>query len=213
MKKYLIVFLLALIVNKGYSQGFEIPPQDRKLSVSVGVSGGVNMSGLTSPGSDINFDTQMKIGYNVGATVNMRFLKRNERSSAKTGILAIQPEFRYATMGGKVTSIEQSLDLTYIMIPVMFQVYPIKSMYIEFGPVPSLNIAHNPEIIKVNNTEYDLSTLKANDVMLAVGIGCNFNGLNIGFRYNLGMSELAPNFPLKNSLIQINIGYLLQLGK
>ena len=153
----------------------------------------------------------MRPGFNVGVAANIRFCKRNERSSAKTGLLAFQPEVRYATMGGN--NPEYSIGTGYLMIPVMFQVYPIKNMYVEVGPEFALNLSHTPNNVAVGNYQLDLANLKANDIMLGVGIGYTINGLSVGLRYNHGVSNMAENLLWKNYILQVNLGYAFSLGK
>jgi len=125
--------------------------------------------------------------------------------------LAFQPEVRYATMGGN--NPEYSIGTGYLMIPVMFQVYPIKNMYIEVGPEFALNLSHTPNNVAVGNYQVDLANLKANDIMLGVGIGYATNGFSVGLRYNHGFSNMAENLLWKNYILQVNLGYAFSLGK
>lgn len=189
----------------------EMKNDEPKVSTRIGIVGGFNLSSISSQSSSITSEFGMRPGFNVGVAANIRFCKRNERSSAKTGLLAFQPEVRYATMGGN--NPEYSIGTGYLMIPVMFQVYPIKNMYVEVGPEFALNLSHTPNNVAVGNYQLDLANLKANDIMLGVGIGYTINGLSVGLRYNHGVSNMAENLLWKNYILQVNLGYAFSLGK
>ena len=205
-----------LIVSIAMLWGWQMSAQtlslkhENKVSVSMGIVGGLDMSTI-STSSPIVADFGLRPGFNAGVAANFRFVKRNARSTAKTGVLAIQPEIRYATLGAN--SEESDLGLGYIMVPVMFQVYPTKSLYLEVGPSMALNISHTPDNIALSSYQLSLKNLKPNDIMLGVGVGFMINGFNIGARYNYGFSKMANNLPWKNSLLQVNIGYFFSKKK
>ena len=214
LKLLFITVFSAICLNTMAQQEFvfdEMKNDEPKVSTRIGIVGGFNLSSISSQSSSITSEFGMRPGFNVGAAANIRFCKRNERSSAKTGLLAFQPEVRYATMGGN--NPEYSIGTGYLMIPVMFQVYPIKNMYVEVGPEFALNLSHTPNNVAVGNYQLDLANLKANDIMLGVGIGYTINGLSVGLRYNHGVSNMAENLLWKNYILQVNLGYAFSLGK
>ena len=214
LKLLFITVFSAICLNTMAQQEFvfdEMKNDEPKVSTRIGIVGGFNLSSISSQSSSITSEFGMRPGFNVGVAANIRFCKRNERSSAKTGLLAFQPEVRYATMGGN--NPEYSIGTGYLMIPVMFQVYPIKNMFIEVGPEFALNLSHTPNNVAVGNYQLDLANLKANDIMLGVGIGYTINGLSVGLRYNHGVSNMAENLLWKNYILQVNLGYAFSLGK
>lgn len=214
LKLLFITVFSAICLNTMAQQEFvfdEMKNDEPKVSTRIGIVGGFNLSSISSQSSSITSEFGMRPGFNAGVAANIRFCKRNERSSAKTGLLAFQPEVRYATMGGN--NPEYSIGTGYLMIPVMFQVYPIKNMYIEVGPEFALNLSHTPNHVAVGNYQLDLANLKANDIMLGVGIGYATNGFSVGLRYNHGFSNMAENLLWKNYILQVNLGYAFSLGK
>lgn len=214
LKLLFITVFSAICLNTMAQQEFvfdEMKNDEPKVSTRIGIVGGFNLSSISSQSSSITSEFGMRSGFNAGVAANIRFCKRNERSSAKTGLLAFQPEVRYATMGGN--NPEYSIGTGYLMIPVMFQVYPIKNMYIEVGPEFALNLSHTPNNVAVGNYQLDLANLKANDIMLGVGIGYATNGFSVGLRYNHGFSNMAENLLWKNYILQVNLGYAFSLGK
>lgn len=206
MKVKMFFVILALLISSHlYAQNFS---QEKKVAFSFGLVGGGNFSTI-STSSPVEADFGFRPGFNAGVAANIRFWKRNELSSAKTGLMAVQPEIRYATMGAN--SDESRLGLGYIMVPIMLQVYPAKKFYIEVGPEFALNISHTPDNIAQSSYQINLENFRPNDVMLGAGIGFMHNGFTAGLRYSLGFSKLASNLPWKNNLIQVNIGYLFSL--
>lgn len=189
----------------------EVKNDEPKVATKIGVVGGFNLSSFFSKSSSVPAEFGMRPGFNVGVIANIRFCKRNERSSVKTGLLAVQPEVRYATMGGNNPN--YSIGTGYLMFPIMFQVYPIKNLYIEVGPEFALNLFHTPNNVAVGNYQLKLDNLKANDIMLGVGIGYIIKGFSVGFRYNHGFSKMAQNLPWKNYILQLDLGYAFSLGK
>jgi hypothetical protein len=204
MKTKLLILALAFL------GGIQLFAQEEKVAVSLGVVGGADFSTISTV-APVNADMQMKPGFNAGAALNVRFLKRNARSTAKTGVLAFQPEVRYATMGAKVGT--SGIKLDYLMVPVMLQVYPTKSFYIEAGPEFAYNISHSPDNLAADSYQVSMQNLKANDIMLGVGLGFRFGVFNIGARYNMGFSDMASNLPWRNNMLQVNLGFLFQFKK
>ena len=212
IKRVLLIasMLICMDVFAQQSLSFDDLPTEKKLETRLGVVGGLNLSTITSS-EPLSADFGIRPGFNAGIAANFRFCKRNARSTAKTGLLAVQPEVRYQMMGG--SGVDDNLGLGYLTIPVMFQVYPIKNIYVEVGPAFAINLNHTPENIVAGDYEIGLNALKANDVLLGVGIGYAVSGFSVGIRYNYGTSALAQNLPWKNSMINVNLGYLFSLSK
>lgn len=213
----LIAIMLWLSGANAIAQSFFSPQDDNpvlndgpKAFISMGPSAGLTVSNLsTSSAAYDNFG--FRAGFSAGAFFNVRFLNRNVRSTAETGVLAFQPEIRFTMAGGN--SSDSNLVLSYITIPLMLQVYPISNLYIEAGPSIGLNIAHTPDNIVASSTEFNLTNLKANDVALTLGAGYHFGKLGIGARYYMGFSDLAANMPWKNRWFEIGISYAIRLTK
>ncbi len=195
-----------------FSQDDENPVMNDgpKVFLGVGPTAGVTMGTFSLP-SDVSYSFGHRPGFTAGGFLNLRFLGRNIRSTAETGILAIQPEIRFTMIGGN--SDEADLGLSYVTVPVMLQVYPLANLFLEAGPAFGFNISHTPNNIVVSDTEYDLENLKADDVAAAFGVGYRFGNLSIGARYHLGLSYLAENMQWKNRWIQVGISYSIPMTK
>jgi len=147
IKLLLITAFSIVSMNAMAQQDFafdDVKNNEPKLAARIGGSAGFNLSSISDNSSSISSGLGMRPGFNAGVVANLRFCKRNERSSAKTGLLAFQPEIRYTTMGGN--SEEYSIGTGYLMVPLMFQVYPAKNIYLEVGPEFAMNLSHTPDV-------------------------------------------------------------------
>lgn len=213
----LIVILVGLSCVNAEAQNFFSQDDDNpvmndgpKVFVSMGPTIGLTMATISIP-SDASYSFGYRPGITAGGFLNFRFLDRNIRSTAETGVLAVQPEIRFTMIGGY--SDDSDLGLSYAMVPVMFQVYPFANLYLEAGPVFGFNISHTPDNIVMSETEYNLENLKANDVAAAFGVGYRFRNLGIAARYNLGLSDLAANMQWRNRWFEVGISYSIPMTK
>lgn len=213
----LILILIGLSGVSAEAQNFFSQDDDNqvmndgpKVFLSMGPTAGATM-GTFSLSSDASYSFGFRPGFSAGGFLNFRFLNRNIRSTAETGVLAIQPEIRFTMIGGN--SDESDLGLSYVTIPVMFQVYPLTNLYLEAGLTFGFNVAHTPDNIVVSDTEYNLENLKADDVAASLGVGYRFGNLSIGARYHVGLSDLAENMQWKNRWIQVGISYSIPMTK
>ena len=207
----------AQVGNKDYTEPKETKADKKKKTVvventgtsssnlSIGIVLGANMSRLAS--NEQGYDSfGPKTAFDAGLFANLRLIPMNNNK----GLLGLQSEVHYSMMGGKTD--DTSLGLNYITIPIMLRLYPINNLYIEAGPMPALNIGHNPESIEMGPAEYHLENMKANDVMFVAGAGASFGGVSIGLRYCHGMSDIAANMPWKNQAFQIQVSYGFPIG-
>ncbi len=218
MRKMIISILALCGMAYGASaqDSFEIiglgsGPKEQKVDIRVGVVGALNLSTFSVGNSQFDAGIGLKPGFDFGAAANFRFLKRNELSTVETGLLAFQPELKFSSVGAKYD--KGAIGLNYLMVPLLFQVYPTNNFYLEVGPQFALNLSSTPNNVALNKYQINLENLKANDVMLALGAGYSTGGFSVGLRYCLGTSKIASNLPLQNNIIQVNLGYKFQIKK
>ena len=168
MKKYLLALSLFCIVASS-SQAQKITP---------GIKGGLNIADV----SGINGDN--RLSGHVGLFLHSR-INRN---------WSIQPEILYSGQGQQFTVVnnEFTLALSYIQVPVMFQFYPVKQFYLEFGPqlgfLLSANVKDDDDKVEVDD-DY-----KKVHVGLSFGAGIQVTNM-LGFyaRYNAGLADITKN--------------------
>ncbi len=177
------------------------------LAIKYGVKVGVNFSNMSS---DMTFDPafSMGTGFQFGALVNFHWGQRTASSLPGTGLFGLQPELLYSNQ--VIKSDGGNIKLNYIKVPVMFKVYPLSALSVEFGPEFSYLISASPKSLAVNG-----ATVKVGDCTgfnMGAGVGASYEfkmGLLVGARYSMGFTDLGKNLKWKNnSNIQITAGWL-----
>ena len=145
----------------------------------------------------------MLVGYHAGGFLTI-----------KLPFVSIQPELLISTAGSKfwTNDVLQEMKFTYISLPIMLKIKPLKGLYIEAGPQFSYKIAE------------DISTgsLKGmiNNLDLSAGGGIGFSAGPLGFytRYMAGISKVGdfdsdsrPNF--KNGVFQAGLSFVFKRKK
>ncbi|RFM27586.1 porin family protein [Deminuibacter soli] len=145
--------------------------------LSFGIKGGVSFTNISNEYNDLTRTTghggiflNSKIGYGW----------------------AIQPEVLYGGMGDRYRLIPNGTAteaLSYIQIPVMFQYYPVREFYLEFGPqLGLLTDAKEKAPRTTADVQYKYNTA---DFALNFGAGFKINPvIGFYFRYNLGLANL-----------------------
>jgi hypothetical protein len=136
---------------------------------------------------------------------------------------SIQPEVLYSTKGVKGESSEagQSLEVTmklsYIDIPVMAKYYVTKGFSLEVGPQVSFLLAADGESAISEGDDSVTVSVDIKDSFESVDFGLNMgagykldSGLNFGLRYGLGLAtivkESGDDSP-KNNVFSLSAGY------
>lgn len=204
MKKRFLAILLGCLFVLPQLQAQHVSTMVTKIGPKVGVN--LSMLNGVSGGEDMS----MKAGFNAGVAFNMRWGQRHLNSAFGTGFFGLQPEIMYSTQGASISG--ETVDLSYVTIPVMLKFYLTESFNIEVGPEFAFMVS-GPGKIDTKNASYDFTKLNGGkDILVGVGLGYDFgSGLTINARYNMGMSELAENLPWKNNVIQISLSYLFTL--
>lgn len=207
-----------------------ITTKSNNYELSLGPRVGFGLS-MMSEGEGLYPGTKLSdgpgFGFDAGLGLNVRFGGKDSRGRALNGqgLIGVGLELNYASRSVK-TKAEKNLNLGYVEIPVLFQIYPtfqsrhLRNLYIEVGPTFSILASSSPEKLQVeeqfSTTVYNTKDFKGGDIKGTIGVGYRFNGTsaNDGFyaniRYNLGMSNLAGNFPGKISSVELSIGYLFK---
>ncbi|MDR2563243.1 MAG: PorT family protein [Prevotellaceae bacterium] len=217
MKKFSVI-LAALLMTLGANA------QDKP--VKFGVKAGVNLSSVSSikvsgGGQDepLLEGDGMSVGFHAGGFLNYSFGQ----------YFGIQPELLFSMQGGKQKSpgndpLKTSLSLSYINIPILFEVKPITGLSLLVGPQIGLNVSRSG---KLGDTNYSGSKF---DELTKDSFGCDFKkfdfsialglqyalpmNIYLGARYNLGV--IAPiNYSesgitvsgWKHNVIQLSVGY------
>ncbi|MDX5348346.1 MAG: PorT family protein [Hymenobacteraceae bacterium] len=169
----------------------------------LGLKAGINYAGFVGDDAeDKGYESQ--VGLLGGLVVNIGISDR----------VGIKPEILYSAKGSQIDVDNQrdeddKYNLKYIDVPILINVNA-GNLFFEIGPQVGylLSAKFNDTDIKDNYNKIDFG--------YAAGLGYMLdNGINIGLRYNGGLSEIynddAPiaNKPgYRNSAFQLTLGYM-----
>lgn len=210
-KRVILLLSLFLVGPAVYAQqGWgTTKPKENPVFLSAYAETGLSISSYHTTDEGMNPNLSSVAGFNIGAGVNMRFVKRDERSSIEDGLLGIQAGFLYTNSGFKTG--DEKVSGGYLCIPVDFQFYPIPGLFIEAGPELCMSFGFTPETVNVQDMSLNISGHKANDLKFAVGAGYIFNVFPAGIhiKYLFGTSDFAENLPWKGNQLRISLFYRL----
>ena len=158
-------------------------------SLKFGLKAGLNYANLT--GSEIK--TEAITNYHAGVVVEVKLFEG----------LALQPELIYSTQGATFKTVSQDFknELGYITIPVMVKINLSQSLTLELGPQAGflLSEKNNFDVRKSNTFDFTANAglgLKITESLFAQG------------RYGLGLSEIKTDSNIKNSILQLSVGFM-----
>lgn len=185
-------------------------------SFRVGLKTGLNIS-TASIKRDVENSTSPRYAYYGGLFANIRLASK----------FYLQPEIYYSVQGFREeykkfdVQNEKEVNTSYINIPIVFQYFALKDLYVETGgQIGFLMTAKGNS--DYYNSFYDFS-LRENNVDLkkkkevnthmisyVVGAGYKFDrNLSVNLRYNIGITQVdtASDVDVKNNVLQLGIGY------
>lgn len=183
--------------------------------IKYGAKAGLNIANQTGDVEDAKF----LIGLHLGGFAEIKLAEQ----------FAFQPELLYSIQGAKYEfseegfSEEGKVKLSYLNIPLMLKYYATESLFVEAGPQIGLLLSAK-EDYSYNDTEWGESgseegidvkdAYKSIDFGLNLGLGYNITeNIFAGARYNIGLSNILDfgdnegDYKVKNSVIQVSVGY------
>lgn len=181
--------------------------KEKPVFLSVYAEGGLSVSSYHATEENYDPGFTALTGFNIGAGVNMRFLKRDERSSVKDGLLGLQTGLLFTTNGFK--SGDVTVKGNYLCLPFDIQFYPIPGLYIEAGPEAFINVGNSPDKANIGGMNLNLTDHKANDLKIGIGAGYVLDKFPAGvsIKYLFGTSDFAENLPWRGNLLRISLFY------
>lgn len=202
-KKLILVFLGIIVTIAAFSQD------------KTGIKGGVNFTNLYVEDVD---DENMKVGFNAGIYHRMELSDH----------LAIQPEFLFSQKGASLHyddniftggSGNYRFNLNYLEVPALL-VLKSGNFNIHAGPYAGFLVGVNIKDVDEDGNISEIESLDRDDFNtfdygVAAGVGFDFTGGMLGFRYNYGFNEIGESGTFagqatedsKNSAFQIYLGF------
>jgi len=155
---------------------------------SFGIKGGINFTTLNG-NDDGNF--KGLTSFHIGILKEFVLLDN----------LTLQPELLYSTQGAQVKNSDDNYKLNYLLLPVVAKVYLNDVFNIHAGPQFGLLLGETNDVTTVKSKTFDFGVAAGFEYELTSGI--SFTG-----RYIWGQNSMASNADLKNSAIQLSLGFL-----
>ena len=173
------------------------------MAQKVGIKAGGNLATISQS------DAKSKIGFYAGLSLN----------APLTDKLSIQPEVLYSLQGAKGQEIiggykvDETLNLGYINVPVMFQYAVADGFFVEAGPQFGFLTSAKMKVSS-NGVSAELDAkdnMNTFDFGIGLGAGYNFTpNWSMNARYTAGITDMAKNnndSAVKNNVFQLGLGY------
>ena len=185
MKKLITLFFFSLLFLAGHSQ-----------SKTGGFRVGLNLAqwnvSVSGGGQSASATSSTRTGFLLG-------LYRKRMFNDKSGI---QYEFFYNSIGAKSGS--TSVATNYLSLPIFYRYNASEQVHFLVGPQASYLLSVDPG---------DKSGLNDFDLGLVFGLGADFDKVNIGIRYNLGLTNILKTSSISGLDIKTtNVGWQIVMG-
>ena len=166
---------------------------------NIGATLGANFANITNVTGDDIDQTDSKFNFTAGLFAEFML----------SDIIELQPELVFSGQGYKEDNGLRKQKLTYVNLPILFNYYIEGNFYLQAGPY--LGILTNAErnltgflgfIGRKNKDEFN-----STDFGAIIGTGFKVNKITIGLKYQLGLSDIAPDTNLKNRVVNISVDY------
>ncbi len=192
--KLSIVVLLLSIGSDSFAQTF-------------GIKAGLNLSNSRIKDDDdtLSDDFIMNPGFHIGPTVEFPI---NELFSFESGLLLSTKGFKVSDKGthmGETYDYKQKMNLLYLDVPLTAKAsYDIggAKIYGTFGPYIGMGLSGKAKYEAAGHTDEDDinfgsdeddDDFKRFDYGLTAGAGIDFNAIQIGITYGLGLANISNN--------------------
>lgn len=202
-------FLLFLAVPSKAENRRVINRKEKAVAFAIVPNAGMNLSHFYG---DAGAQFGMRFGANLGVGANLRFLKRNAFSPVESGLLGVYGGIAFE-MSGTTEASGSGIAMYNLAFPVLMQVYPLHWLVVEAGPEFFVNVGNAPNSTLIGSMQVsNISSHRAHDIKIALGLGARFGRFGVGLRYLVGVSNFSPSTPWKGNVLQLNVSYHIPIG-
>jgi hypothetical protein len=152
---------------------------------------------------------QPRVGVNIanltkydGGKVRLGLAAGAELEYQVSDIFSLSAAAMYSMQGSKNGNIKLNLD--YINVPVMANVYVVPGLAVKLGLQPGFKVNSKVDVLGVSA---NISGAKSVDLSLPVGLSYEYKNFVLDGRYNFGLTNVNEIGDRKNSVFQITAGY------
>lgn len=155
------------------------------IAQNLGIKAGINFSNFKGNDAD---GFNVLTGFHAGIFTEVSVFRR----------LTFQPELLYSKQGAKHR--DNEYELNYLNVPAVLKLYLTDGFNIQAGPQFGLLISESDNFNGFNSKTYDLG----------IAVGAEFfvlEGLFVQGRYITGTTSVSSERDVKNTGIQVSLGY------
>ncbi len=139
-----------------------------------------------SAGAELEYQAGEIFSITAGAIYNMQGAKWSGTTTTLPGI-------------GTITTGDTKVNLSYINVPVLANVYVVPGLAVKLGVQPGFCV------------DKDGTDAKGVDLSIPVGLSYEYKNVVLDGRYNFGVTKAFDTGDAKNSVFQITLGYKFDL--
>jgi len=156
---------------------------------SWGIKGGVNFANLTGDGDG---NLNVLTSFHAGLLYEIHVVD----------IFSIQPELLYSVQGAKIKGgSDNEIKLNYFSVPVVAKLYLTDGFNIQAGPQFGMLLSESDNFKSYNSNTFDFGVAAGLEFFIT-------DGLFAQARYYAGTQEVAQNADLKNTTVQVSLGFI-----
>lgn len=181
--------------------------QNKAGTLSIQPKAGVNIAALTQLDG-----TNPRTGAVLGAELEYQ---ATDRFSVSAGLLYSEQGLKFdnAQVDGSGRA-EGTIKMDYVSVPVLANIYVSRGLALKVGIQPAFLTNHKIRFHTdrlASELEIDGSSVKDIDLSLPVGISYCCRHFQLEARYSLGMLKVFSDEDVKNSVLQVTLGYKFKL--
>lgn len=156
------------------------------VQAQFGIKAGLNFANLKG-NADADFNTLTN--FHIGGVYEVSIFDH----------LSLQPELVYSVQGAKVD--DEELKLNYFNVPVLLKFYLNDGFNIHAGPQMGMLLSESDYFERFDTNTFDFGFTGGLEFFIS-------DGLFAQARYYAGTNQVIDNPDLKNTMIQVSLGYV-----
>ncbi len=197
MRKTFFAVALALATTTSYAQ-------NTVGALTIQPKVGINFANITK-----NENGSTRVGLAAGAELEYQ---ATDMISVSAGILYSQQGCKEDIKTEEAGSVDGTLKLDYINIPIVANVYVTKGLAVKLGIQPAFKVNSYENVsLKDESFSGDVDNVKSFDFSIPVGLSYEYKNVVLDARYNIGCTKTTEFSDSKHRVFQFTLGYKFDL--
>jgi opacity protein-like surface antigen len=158
------------------------------MAQSFGIKGGLSFTTLSGDDADA---FKGYTSFHIGVLKEFILLQN----------VSLQPELLFSTQGAAIKGEDEDYKLNYFTLPVLVKVYLNDDFSIHAGPQFGLLAGETKHVTDIDSKTFDISAAAGIEYALS-------ESFFVQARYCRGINSITDDADIKNSVVQLSIGFL-----